>query len=722
MSEIRRVVRPQNISGDTPQQIEAFRAPLTPTMVIAGAGSGKTLVLAKRFEYLVREKNIDPTRILAITFSRRATTNMRRRIFKLLEDGQIDKEVQSRCRKCTFHKISIDLLTEEISVNWKERQKICHDKKNRLIVKDLINLLELPISSSGDALEIITGLRWICKKDERDEFTVEELIDVAEEVVTGDPGRILEKFPHEMMLKLYRAHDQKFKEMGMYSFDDILLTAHQFLRDPKVAEKWSSRFDAILCDEFQDIDDVQFEIIKKLCSKNASILCVGDPDQSIYGFRGAVSDIFTKFKDYFETQGKEVTIRKLELNFRSTPEILEVSNKLIEPNHKTDELSKTLRAYNPSIGLPVKLHLTNSNESEENQIINKILELNEKYKVPFKEMAVLARNRKHREEIEFKLLRKRIPYENRETINQDLRREEVKDLICWLNIAVGGSVKVQGSAMKRVINKPRRGLGDKKIAELFSAGPEIAYQQIMKHSTDPKIIDFRRTCLTIKAIANKPDSEVDIQKKIHAILKEVKIFEYYEENASKYNRIKSFLESTMSNAKNIEQVKEGIINFNPRSLDGDNLMISTIHGVKGLEFDYVFLMKLNEGKLPSNICIKKQERNRKNIDYIAEERRLTYVAMTRAKKGLFLSTSAKDDGKSRFLADVEHLIPNPLIDNLEDIDERDDLMDELEDGEGINLNEEEIVVDFDEDDEENEGQWSEEEAELISEDEIIDED
>ncbi|GCE63864.1 ATP-dependent DNA helicase PcrA [Candidatus Mycoplasma haematohominis] len=673
----------QNISGDTQQQIDAFQSPLTPTLVIAGAGTGKTLVLAKRFEYLVRTKNIDPTKILAITFSNTATKNMKNRIFKLLEDVPSIKEIQNKCHISTFHKFCMHLIEEEIGTIRKE--KIYGENREKRLILEIVKQEEIPRGGLEDTRRVISELRWICKKNDKPIFTEEELSRVREEIIRPLTARKISNFLYNNILHLYKKYDQKLKELNAYTLDDILLVAYQLLKNPEAAKKWSNKFDAILCDEFQDIDDVQFEILKKLSEHNNNILCVGDPDQSIYEFRGAVPDIFNKFKKHFYSLGKEVNIRKLEMNFRSTPEILEISNKLISFNHKQDGLSKTLHASNPSLGIPVNLHLTNSNTWEEDWIIEKIIELNEKQKVPLKEIAILTRNKSHKGLIENKLLAKRIPYENKTSIHEFLNKEEIKDLISWLDIALINNNKILGKAMKRVINKPRRGIGVKTIEELFKNGWEVAVQEIMRFSIDKKIIAFRQICRKIQEIAKKPDSQVSPEQKIQTILKTCQIFEYYSGHPNKFDHLRSFLSGIIPNSKSIEEIKEKITRFNPRSLDGDDLIISTIHRVKGLEFDYVFLMRFDEDKLPSNISIDKTKKG--GFNYVEEERRLAYVAMTRAKKGLFLSSSAKDSerGISRFLKDIKDLIHEIIEDESEENKYLEEEENETDDYETIDL-------------------------------------
>lgn len=228
--------------------------------------------------------------------------------------------------------------------------------------------------------------------------------------VISDAEALLKKFPYEDIKAIYHRFDEELERRQWMTLDDIILDTKRYLMDKEIMDEWCSKFDAILCDEFQDVDGVQFEILTRLCEDDDNIFCVGDPDQAIYGFRGALPNIFSKLKEYFNNRGLEVQLKKLEKNFRSTPEILSVANKLINAGNESSEFRKDLFTDNRSGEAPV-LDILESPKDQALHVVERVEELRARG-VELSKIMVLGRNQSHYKHIKNAFFYSSIHYED----------------------------------------------------------------------------------------------------------------------------------------------------------------------------------------------------------------------------------------------------------------------------------------------------------------------
>ncbi|OAL10110.1 DNA helicase UvrD [Candidatus Mycoplasma haematobovis] len=587
------------------QQKEAITAPLKPILVVAGAGTGKTTILVKRYEYLVKEYGISPNNILAIAFTKKAAQEMRKRIEQTINNLDLKNTYIS-----TFHKFAKTLL-ESSGFSF----AICFPKRTEYYIREIITEeLKLSITNIKFATDIIRKIKW---KIRTKDFTEADLVNIGKEITRFKESKVLDKFPYKEMKAVYNSYEKKLQKHNQLDFDDILLKANELLNNEQIREIWNQQFKAVLFDEFQDIDEIQFEIIKKLTEKEANIFCVGDPDQAIYGFRGALKNSFEEFKEHY----KNAELFKLELNYRSTPQILETANTLINKNRGI--FSKELNTNNPD-GNKVSCYLAGE---EDKYVVNTIIKLQTEEDIALKNCAVLYRNNSFGNQLTNLLLAKRIPFISRE-LYAFWRREEIKDMIAYLSVAFEKDAKKVDRALERVINKPNRGIGIKK-------------QEILKNTAKVENISLREAITKSKDYAVKAFSELlnslvnqelSIVEQVNNVLTKCGYWSYWSErDMEKYDRAKAILKNVLDEEKfDLDVIKKNIEEMTKYGVEKDQLYIGTIHGAKGLEFDYVFVIKLDEGKLPYKYSLEAEE-----------ERRLAYVAFTRAKKKLFLSSSGK---------------------------------------------------------------------------------
>lgn len=354
----------------TLQQINAVKCALGPTIVVAGAGSGKTSVIAHRFIYMVRKFGMDPKRILCVTFTNQAAKNIEKRIKSYvagcmhMSDQEV-KQIYDNIQVMTFHKLCRGILDWVYENKHKTvKTTFVHDTKYSPILKDVLQ--EYKMRAVRNVREILNRLRWECKYKNK-LFNEDDLVGHVMEVEDlYDRQKILSKYPLKVMKEIYLKFDAEMKKKKLGTLDDTLLDANRYLMEEDVLREWCSRYDCILCDEFQDVDDLQFSILTRLCSDDNNLFCVGDPDQAIYGFRGSLPRVFLKLKNHFDRLSVYTQIKKLEKNFRSTPEILDTANTLINSAQVSDELRKDLFTDRPNGEVPnVRVFKSAAQQAEE---------------------------------------------------------------------------------------------------------------------------------------------------------------------------------------------------------------------------------------------------------------------------------------------------------------------------------------------------------------------
>ena len=581
-----------------------------PVMVFAGAGSGKTRTLTYRIANMIT-KGINPSNILAITFTNKATNEMRERLLDLVGSQSTSITIS------TFHSLCASILRKDIpALGYSRNFQIIDDEDQHKIVSELID------NANVDKKQFTT--KSISKKI--------------------NYYKIFETFPDiQVERKLMEAYEKFMKENNLLDFQDLLIKVKDlFANHPDILAKYQRKYQYILVDEFQDTDLFQYNIIKMLARVHRNLFVVGDDDQSIYGFRGANYNNIKLFKSDFP----ELKTIILSQNYRSTQKILDGANNLIANN--IDREQKTLFSDIKGTEDDVIVHQANDQNEEVEYVVSNILKLIKKG-YEYKNIAVLYRSSVLSRNFELGFIQSDIRYKIYGGISY-LRRKEIKDMIAYLRLIVNNNDLL---SFKRVINEPTRGIGlksveavieyakDKKITlfEAIDASAEyLPSRSKVLNNFKKMIIDF-----------NQKLDETDLVDLYSEILEETKYIESLDddtkiEKMENLQEFKSILYSIENNGEIATRTEKLISAFDEAILSDDKLQnqrqsqdgvtLSTIHSVKGLEFDVVFLVGLERGIFPNEF------RSEDEISF-EEERRIAYVAVTRAKKKLFL-TCAKN--------------------------------------------------------------------------------
>jgi len=578
--------------------------------IVAGAGSGKTRVLTMRIVYLIEKKNVRPSNILAITFTNKAAKEMKKRINEMLGDEG------SGCWISTIHSLCMRILQQEIEVlGYPKNFTVVDSDDQKAILKEAYKLhniekKELPF---GEALDYIANNKY-------ERITA----DRAKELAYGD-DRLLKK------AKCYEYYETRLKEIYGLDFDDLILfTTTLFKKHPSVQEKWASRFHYIHVDEFQDIDKEQYLLIKQLSSVHDNVYVVGDPDQTIYTWRGADVNIIVNFDSDFKNTETIV----LNENYRSTNNILSGANSVIKNNK--ERLKKELFSNNGD-GEKI-LHKTLATEADEaNYVAEEIVKLVNSGK-DINDIACLYRSNYLSRELEKVLIENRIPY----VIYGGIRfyeRMEVKDILSYLRLIVKGD----DLSFKRVINTPKRGLGNKTIDTIYDIAKEnklSMYETVKQGLYDPGKGKLKSFINMIEKWKDDLNSGIALDKLLNNVINESGYREMLEKDneTERLENVKSLIDDIKDYEENYpEDTLEDYLSLISLYIDKANLNIEkavnlmTIHSAKGLEFDTVFVIGLSEGVFPSQLSMAE------GLKGLEEERRLAYVAYTRAKNLLYLT-------------------------------------------------------------------------------------
>ena len=621
------------------QQLQAVNCSLGNKLILAGAGSGKTRVLTCRVAELINTFDVRPSDILALTFTNKASNEMKQRLEKLLKISSYGLWFG------TFHGICRRLL----KIHWKEAG-----------ISEYFTILD-----SQDQLRIIKRVMKSKNLDDNlyDPKALQSFINSQKDKgkrhkdVNNDDDKYIE---------IYKEYDDACRQTNSVDFADlILLTYEMFKNNPQILNYYNKRFQNIMVDEFQDTNTLQFNLLKLLNGNTGSLYAVGDDDQSIYGWRGARSRNIQFFKDEF----KNVEIFKLEQNYRSTNKILSVANNLISNNK--ERLGKNLWTDSAG-GDPVYLYEAYNGDDESSFIAQKIQEL-VLHGHKRSEIALLYRSNFLSRRLEEELNSRSIPYK----IYGGFRffeRSEVKDVIAYLRIAVNTS---DDSAFERTVNNPPRGLGEKTIqvireyAKNNSLSMWDTINQIEKTgiSGARAINSFASYANIIRELIEKLN-DLDLKSLIEKVINLSTLNQYYElkkneESLSKQENLEELLstaerfyqnnmdsENILGDFLDNASLEAGDLQSNPHD---DPVQLMTIHSAKGLEFPVVFLTGMDEGIFPN------ENRNLKK-GFLEEERRLCYVAITRAMKTLYITHA-----NMRYMhGNNNFLIPSRFISEIDD--------------------------------------------------------
>lgn len=624
-----------DLSTLNPQQYAAVTTSTPFVRVVAGAGSGKTKVLSYRIVHLIEQFGIAPRSILAITFTNKAAAEMKKRVFKELNVEDSDMII------ATFHSLCVRILRQDIRViGYPSDFTILDEDDRERVIKEIMETLKI----------------------DREEYTPKQLINY---ISTNKSAGIdvtqaysMGKDLHGETLKAsaYEAYERYLHRYFYLDFDDLLVkTVHILESYPAVKTKWSRRFSEILVDEFQDTNDIQYRLIQALYKPDTHIFVVGDPDQTIYTWRGANVDIVLRFHEDFHPCQDII----LNQNYRSTKNILTAANTLI--NNNKFRIKKDLFSEKQEGGQVLYYQAPNQ-EQEAIWVIDRIRDLRNKFRdTRYSDVAILFRSNYYTQTIERALISQRIPYRIYGGI-RFFERKEVKDAIAYLRMVVRPDDDL---AFKRIINTPRRGIGDKGMAALENtaalqkvnllAALETTYTSMRCNQGD--ITTFLEA---ISHARNEADMvESNFANILENLLDHVGYVQFMKDNKEE-ERLESIAELgnflTQFQARNpdshlFEALQEiTLFSSQDEMADGDFISLMTVHTAKGLEFPYVFVIGLSEGVFPNARAVVEDNRG------IEEERRLAYVAFTRAMKQLFLSDALGQNFATQSYREVSRFI------------------------------------------------------------------
>ena len=590
------------------QQREAVESTNGSLLVLAGAGSGKTRVLTHKILYLLEKKLAFPNQILAVTFTNKAALEMKNRISSLLS-YPID-----RMWIGTFHSLSVKILRKHADLVG---------LKNNFVIID-----------SDDQLKLI---KKIC---EREDIDIKEktpkyfaaIIDRYKNKGLSPDSIKYNKFKNDKdVINIYKLYQQELLRLNCSDFGDLILHSLKILVEFKeISQQYQKLFKYILVDEYQDINNVQQKWLEVLYSEHKNICCVGDDDQSIYSWRGAdVTNLLN-----FEKNFSKPTIIRLEQNYRSTKNILECASTLIKKNN--GRYGKNLWSENEE---GEKINVTGFWQTKEESIfvsdeIEKLILQN----ISLKEIAILFRVAAHTRSFEDRFINLGLPYK----IIGGLRfyeRKEIKDVIAYLRLV---SNLNDDLALERVINIPKRGIGKTTIGKINKIARENnlsmldASKQLVNDAHSKVNIEINDFVIKVNKWAQLKNkvNHIELVQLILEDSKYIKNLEFEEKNSknpeslNRIENIKEFIES-LKDFENLEGFLEhvSLVMENISNTSDETITLMTMHGSKGLEFDYIFLAGWEEGVFPSKRSI--EESGKTGLE---EERRLAYVALTRARK------------------------------------------------------------------------------------------
>ncbi len=618
------------------KQLEAVQTTEGYLRVIAGAGSGKTKLLVSRYAYLVKEYGIDSANILCVTFTNKAAGEMKRRIRTLI-GSEYDTSLI-----CTYHGFCVRVLREDIEkIFYPKEFQIIDTSQQKALLGEIYQKFELKLDhASFEKIVKLIALHK-SKRNYVAKMCCTDKCQILDNINTLD-DQIVEEFL------------QRQKQIYAMDFNDLMyFTLDVFLRCPEVLEKWQDRLNYIQVDEFQDSSSTEMQLIDMLSDKYKNLMIVGDPDQNIYEWRGSDVKLLVDFdKKHIPT--KTVFLNQ---NYRSTPQILQCANTLIENN--VFRLKKDLFTKSGD-GKQVYHYHTKNEFAEAEKIVEIISEIKKETKCNFADFAVLYRSGFLSRVIEKKFTENGIPYEIFGGV-KFYQRMEIQDVMAYLRLVAFDD----DISFKRIINTPRRRFGRTKLQHLQLLKDEMSFYETLKNNIDDPVFknSGAKEFISIIDEIREQYKTISLSDCIEKICNESGYEKYIRElgdmerfeNLSEFKRIASEYEKNFGESVSLKEfINQISLQAEDDSEDTcDMVKLMTIHASKGLEFPNVFIMGFSEGIFPSSKTI--EERKQLGLE---EERRLCYVAITRAEKRLFLLDSEgytqndKQKLPSRFLKEI----------------------------------------------------------------------
>ncbi|NCO24434.1 MAG: ATP-dependent DNA helicase PcrA [Candidatus Infernicultor aquiphilus] len=644
------------------KQQEAVEIKESPVLVIAGAGSGKTKVLTHRIAYLIFQNKVNPGNILAVTFTNKAAQEMKDRVEFLSKDISGSKMIKGLWMG-TFHAICARILRQEIETLGYDKNFVIYDKADQLSqIRRCLNILNL--DSKKYSPNVISSI-------------IDKAKNNLEDVELFEYNAV--SYFKKIIVKIYQQYQKELFENNALDFGDLILLTVKLLRErPEILENYQNKFRYILVDEYQDINLAQYQLIKLLSGKYHNLFVVGDPDQSIYRFRGADLSNILRFEEDFPHS----KVIKLEQNYRSTKVILEGATNLIKHNRNRKE--KELWTDKKG-GEKIKCFEAASALDEAVFVSQEIIQLNNKEGKDFKDFAILYRTNAQSRAFEEVFNKQKIPFK----VIGGLRfyeRKEVKDILAYLRFIYDQKDEI---SFLRIINNTKLGIGKitlSKIEDLAKKN-DLNFNQALKQGLKVlKISADRRE--GIKKFTFLIDEFIEKKNKIKGselLIKLIQAIDYYKElekegefkAQSKIENIKELILAVQEfEENNVDKSLSAFLEYVALITDidlykgeEDVVTVMTLHSAKGLEFPVVFITGFEEGIFPHSRSVNKEEE-------LEEERRLCYVGMTRAKEKLYLTYAWRRNlngntlfnSVSRFLNEIpKHLQEKVSVEEVEEI-------------------------------------------------------
>lgn len=660
--------------GLNEEQTKAVNCIEGPELIVAGAGSGKTRVLTSRIAYILAS-GLDPSRVMALTFTKKAAGEMKERIALMVGDRSARRVVMG-----TFHSVFIRFLREYAdSLGYSERFTISDQSDSVSAVKSCIK--ELGLDDEAYKPKVVQSRISMVKNN---------LVTVAAYKSSRELLDADSRTKRPRIVDIYERYQAKLKQAGVMDFDDILLNMNYLLLDKEALKSIATRFDYIMVDEYQDTNYAQYLILRKLSQGHRNICVVGDDSQSIYAFRGAKIENILNFKKDFP----ECKIFRLERNYRSTKTIVEAANSLIA--HNDARIPKECYAMGEN-GELIRLIKAYNEQEEALQIVSEIKSKMRSERAMYQDFAILYRTNAQSRALEEQLRRFNIPYMIYSG-NSFFDRAEVRDMMAYFKLCVN---PFDDESFKRVVNKPARGIGDTTLKSLAALAAERGSALFKAGMDVPKVRPF---CEMINRLASEVKGS-DAHDLALKIADESGLYAFYKadnslEGLSRTANVEELINSVASFVEDRKDEADGYTE--DRAEDGtaepagepvftlddflenvsllsnvdvsddedtnNKVALMTVHSAKGLEFPYVFVAGMEENLFPSLNMLS----SAKDLE---EERRLFYVAITRAKKAVELSFADtrmrngkhESNAPSRFLKEIDsRYMENPLTE--EDFD------------------------------------------------------
>ena len=593
-----------------------------PCMVLAGPGSGKTLTIAKRIEYLIQKYKVRPEEILVITFTKYAANEMRDRFRRVMQNNALPVTFG------TFHGIYYGILKWAYHLT---QENILTEEERHELLKEIAAKSDW----SGDE-DLIQNQDFLNELSEEIGNVKNNLKDI--------DTYVSKQYGMGRFRKIYREYEETKQKLRKIDFEDMLtMTLKLFREYPEVLKKWQQKYKYILVDEFQDINQAQYEVIKLLAAPENNLFIVGDDDQSVYGFRGAKPGIMMEFKEEFP-DAKQIV---LNVNYRSTAHIVNGALRVIKNNRL--RYPKEIKA-NRKADKTVHVQEVKDVTEEAHYVLDKIREAIKEGQKP-EEIAVLFRTATDARVVAELLMEYQVPFRMKEHLNNLYEHFIGQDIYSYLKLS---QKEYERKYFLQVVNRPNRF-----ISRDSMEGARVSYESIRRFYIDKEWMQDRVDQLEwdMKMIENKPPYAA-----IQYLRKSVGYDEFLKEYAAyrqmNLEELKDVLDEIQERSKEFKTIKEWFVHVDnykemlkaqaKTAASNEGVSLLTMHGAKGLEFDTVFVIAANEGVIP----YKKAQIE----DEVEEERRLFYVAMTRAKQKLTISYTKEKNGKavkpSRFVGEL----------------------------------------------------------------------